>query len=147
MGMSSVTTLSTRNQKNPFTFSLTLVYLFWKLEHVDWWKNTHSAITFTSHTKSKTFVKSINYYQMQQWYLGLYLVTVIAEPLSDILWNTLPMLRKYSSVGSISRGRDITSELIMPAAAEVELLPGVCACFFELCSDKTINWNPWEAEW
>jgi len=63
----------------------------------------------------------------------------MADPLSDILWNTLPILRKYSSVGSISQGRDITSELTTPGAVETELLPGVRAFFFELCSDKTIN--------
>jgi len=64
---------------------------------------------------------------------------VIDEPLREILWKTLPMLRKYSSVGSMSRGRDITRELIIPCAADVELLPGVCTCFFELFSLKTIN--------
>jgi len=106
-----------------------------------------NPFTLTSFTETIACVKcQWNAYYRTKWYLGLYLVTVMDDPLSDILWNTLPILRKYSSVGSISQGRDITSELIMPGAVETELLPGVCACFFELCSDKTINWKPWEGE-
>jgi hypothetical protein len=50
-------------------------------------------------------------------YLGRYLVTVIVGPCSSILWKILPILSKYSSLGSeasLVLARDLLSALGAP---------------------------------
>jgi len=80
---------------------------------------------------------SISNYKLYNIYRGRYLVTVIELSNNDILWKILPMLSRYSSLGSDS----VCLPRITVLIAGTVLLP-VALLWFLLNDGKIISWKP-----
>lgn len=75
-------------------------------------------------------------------HLGRYRVTVITEPLSEILWNIRPIESRYSCEGSC--GGRIRSTLDWYEDCSCPPQHGACCGFMMDLSGSTINWKPWQ---